>query len=70
MTKKWYSAKPTRCDICHDDFTNDDYFIDGRLEYGSHWAIMCSRCHDEWGTGLGTGKGQKYDWETLEKISG
>ena len=69
-TKKWKSEKPVDCDICKCSLTNDDYFIDGRLEYGGQWAIMCVECFNKYGVGLGLGRGQKYDWDTLEKVAG
>jgi hypothetical protein len=44
-------------------------FVDGRTIYGP-WALMCIDCHTRNGVGLGTGKGQKYDGTTLEKVEG
>lgn len=55
------------CQICHSDFT--EHVIDGRTKNGP-WAYMCEDCHTEIGCGLGTGKGQKYSVETLEKVEG
>ena len=76
MTKKWMSRAPKGCDICNREFIetdgwylNDDWFVDGRTKFGP-WAIICKQCFPFVGTGLGLGKGQKYDLDTLEKIEG
>lgn len=37
-----------------------DKFIDGKTFRGP-WAIMTPHAHDQWGRGLGTGKGQLYE---------
>lgn len=63
--KAWMGSKPTHCDICRSKLKK--VFIDGRTAFGP-WAIMCEMCHRDQGNGLGLGKGQKYDLETLEKI--
>lgn len=55
------------CDFCDAPLTK--VRIDGRTRYGV-WANMCERCHAEVGVGLGTGKGQKFDVETGEKLAG
>jgi len=70
MTKKkrWLS-KADNCDICHEPLNwclNKQWFIDGRTEYGP-WALMCPRCFEKNGVGLGIGKGQKYDVVSKEK---
>lgn len=65
---KWLSSKPTKCDLCKGKF-RDNTFIDGKTVYGP-WAIMCTTCHSHSGHGLGTGRGQKYNLETLEKLEG
>lgn len=56
--KCWYGDTPTKCDICQAPITNR--FIDGRTQHGP-WAIMCSRCHYQNGSGLGLGHGQAYE---------
>ena len=33
--------------------------VDGRTMQG-HWAYMCQSCHERYGIGLGTGKGQRF----------
>ncbi len=65
--KKWIGTWPSDCDLCHIKLTTYNYFIDGVVG-GGHWALMCPKCHDKFGQGLGTGLGQKYDSKTLEKI--
>ncbi|MBU2346567.1 MAG: hypothetical protein KJ888_20445 [Gammaproteobacteria bacterium] len=70
---KWL-GQSKNCDICQEDlhpFTNKHWFVDGKTSIGSGpWALMCARCFEIYGTGLGTGKGQKYDADTMEKIEG
>ena len=68
-TKKWKGTWPAKCDFCHGELTKVDWFVDGRTKQGP-WALMCPVCHLMDGVGLGTGRGQKYDSKTLEKIEG
>jgi hypothetical protein len=68
---KWL-GKVNKCDICKENINwtrNKQWFVDGRTTMGP-WALMCCRCFEMYGVGLGTGKGQKYDANTLEKIEG
>ena len=67
MKKKWMGSKPEKCDICFEPF--EDVFIDGKTYMGP-WGLLCRTCHSTHGCGLGTGRGQKYDLETLEKLEG
>jgi hypothetical protein len=67
--KKWMGSWPANCDICNTPLNRRDVFIDGRTKHGP-WALMCSTCHVKFGTGLGTGNGQKYSSITLEKLNG
>jgi hypothetical protein len=55
--KKWTGEPPAVCDICSKPITH--VFVDGRMASGT-WANMCSPCHQSYGVGLGTGRGQKY----------
>lgn len=48
---------PKECDICHNKI--GEKFIDGGTVWGP-WANMCPECFDEYGVGLGTGRGQEY----------
>lgn len=68
---KWLSPRPVECQICHNllGFKNTKTFVDGRLINGT-WAIMCISCHRKHGTGFGIGHGQKFDYDTLEKVRG
>ena len=66
-TRRWCSPKPCECDICRKKL--GEYFIDGRMKQGS-WAIMCLKCHKEFGIGLGLSRGQMYSTHTLEKVEG
>jgi len=47
------------CDICGD--INLKVMIDGATKSG-RWGCMCTVCHSNIGTGLGIGRGQKYEW--------
>lgn len=67
MTRKWMGSKPKACQIC--GLLLKEVFIDGRIKAGP-WAIMCEDCHSKMGAGLGTGSGQKYDLDSLEKLEG
>lgn len=68
-TKKWHGTWPSPCQLCGRPLDRQEHFIDGATVYGP-WALMCVFCHSELGLGLGTGKGQKYSSETLEKVEG
>lgn len=67
MAKKWMGMVPANCDLCHVPLS--DKFVDGATRFGP-WAIMCPGCHRDQALGLGTGRGQMYDLQTLEKIDG
>lgn len=65
--KRWLSDF-SKCDICHGEIRGKvSYFVDGATIYGP-FALMCPTCHEKFGRGLGTGKGQKYDGTTGEKL--
>lgn len=60
---------PKRCDLCKEELLGDDESVDytcydGKTIYGP-WAWMCLDCFINKGTGLGTGRGQRYvyDWQ-------
>ena len=61
----WSGSIPTRCDICGEKITNT--FIDGKV-HNAAWAIMCRKCFDNVGSGLGPGQGQIYLRATKEEI--
>lgn len=65
--KKWLSEVPEVCDICGKPFGK--HFIDGATKMGA-WALMCEKCHKNFGKGLGIGSGQLYLLETKELIEG
>lgn len=65
--KKWLSDAPTHCDLCGRGIT--EHFVDGKTVLGP-WGIMCMTCHASVGCGLGVGRGQEYDLETLVKVRG
>ena len=67
MKRKWMGPVPQHCDICQKPLKGP--FIDGRTRMGP-WGIMDESCHKQVGSGLGPGRGQKYDLTTLEKIGG
>jgi hypothetical protein len=55
---KWAESTPEKCQVC--DNKLDGVFIDGRMKGYGNWAIMCPKCHQELGAGLGIGKGHMY----------
>jgi hypothetical protein len=65
MKTKWQGDKIT-CDFCQEVH---EWFVDGKT-IGGPWAIMCPHHFEFMGVGLGTGRGQKYDAATLEKMEG
>lgn len=67
MKVRWLGTPPDKCDLCSRPI--GEFFIDGKTNQGP-WAIMCEKCHDYYGYGLGVGRGQKYDRESLEKVEG
>lgn len=72
---KWMGEDRIECVVCLNfhykttDLTKEEYFVDGKTQMGP-WALMCPRCFKLYGVGLGTGRGQKYDSKTLEKVEG
>lgn len=59
MAKKtvtWVGSK--NCDFCKKECAH--ILIDGKTIYGP-WAVMCHECYNEYGVGLGVGKGQLYE---------
>lgn len=67
--KKWIGTWPAECDICRFPLNKGSYFVDGKTVSGP-WALMCPKCFKFYGIGLGTGKGQKYNSKTREKMEG
>jgi hypothetical protein len=66
MTVRWRGSLPTTCQVCQEPLKG--FFIDGYTHSHGRWGIMCVACHKQFGTGLGTGRGQKFDMTTLEKV--
>ena len=68
--KKYWMGSVNDCDFCHSKI--DTEFIDGATTSGP-WALMCPKCFNIHGTGLGLGKGQRYKKDKngkFEKIEG
>lgn len=65
--KYWMGKKPTHCQVCKLPLIGQ--FVDGRIK-GKSWAIMGIQCFEKYGVGLGTGRGQLYCLNTLEKLEG
>lgn len=62
-TMYWISHKagqqyPVLCEICKSPCPTQ--FVDGATSNNS-WALMCVPCHNIFGRGLGTGRGQRYE---------
>jgi hypothetical protein len=60
---------PEACDTCGGKLKATPHFYDGKTRMGP-WAWMCSPCFMRLGSGLGTGKGQKYSSKSNEKVGG
>ena len=58
LPEAYQGTPPTNCDACARPITRA--FIDGATRIGP-WGNLCPVCHDMYGRGLGTGKGQKYE---------
>lgn len=56
--KRYWTGDIDNCNICKLPITT--HFIDGRLTGYTTWAIMCPKCFEDYGAGLGTGRGQLY----------
>ena len=69
--KVWMGEVPDSCELCHKKWT-DNVFFDACIRIGGRaiWGLVCAACHRNFGFGLGTGKGQKYDLTTKEKLEG
>ena len=61
----WHNPLPNLCDICGKKIT--DTFVDGKVHNAS-WAIMCPKCFEQVGSGLGIGQGQMYLKATKKEI--
>jgi hypothetical protein len=53
----WTGDVPKDCQLCGVSLKKT--FVDGWTRRG--WAYMCTECHKDYGCGLGTGEGQKYE---------
>lgn len=65
---KWISPRPEKCQWCNDELTAAKVFYDARTPQG--WAVICRRCFVDLGCRLGTGLGQEFDNNTLNKLRG
>lgn len=54
----WQGQRITDCQLCNGQITS--VFYDGKTCHGP-WAIMCPKCHETHGVGIGLGKGQRYE---------
>jgi hypothetical protein len=69
---KWGGEKPTVCGACEGNFDRSTSFVDGAIptSTGPMWGLYHVTCFKSYGGKLGTGRGQKFDMKTLEKING
>lgn len=65
VRKIWMGMNPTKCELCSNPLLK--FFIDGAMRSVGTWAIMCSSCHAVQGQGIGTGLGQKYEYQKTSK---
>jgi len=61
--KKIWIGTISNCQICQDPLLGS--MVDGVVKIGDRnaWGNICLSCHTIFGIGLGTGKGQRYDWD-------
>lgn len=50
-------SAPVTCEVCSAECSA---YVDGRTNSGM-WANMCDACHKKYGSGLGIGRGQRYE---------
>lgn len=55
--RKTYVGAPSTCNVCSGAFKGVMY--DARTQSG-RWANLCTGCFHAYGSGLGTGLGQRY----------
>jgi len=67
LERGWGGEEVAVCDFCKK--TIKTIFYDSKTIYGL-WAIICHACYLEYGTGLGLGRGQAYDKQTLKRLGG
>ena len=60
----WMGSEPNGCQMCGGALGGK--FVDGQIAGRGSWACMCIPCHAELGAGLGTGRGQLYEWDSHE----
>jgi hypothetical protein len=68
-SKKWMGNPPVKCDLCHLPLKGDSFY-DFKVPIFGQWGIGCEHCFVKYGGELGTGRGQKYNSKTMEKING
>ena len=57
--RRWYGDPPAKCEVSGRPIT--DAFVDGKLRSGGAWCLMHPEVHAAQGTGLGTGRGQRFE---------
>jgi hypothetical protein len=65
IPKYWLGSRV--CDFC--SMAYPQTLVDGKTTDGP-WAIMCLECFKVHGVGLGTGRGQRYEWTQLNEEQG
>lgn len=59
----WYGE--TTCNFCKREITEGQLY-DANTVFGC-WAVMCHNCYIKYGIGVGTGKGQRYEYNKTTK---
>jgi hypothetical protein len=70
MAKKWMGAVPEMCQCGNCRLPLKEQFVDGRDPRTGMWGIFTVTCFKRMGGTYGTGRGQRYDAKTLEKVEG
>lgn len=59
------------CDLCGQSVQQGcDWFADANVPRLGGWALCCQHCATSYDVKFGTGKGQKFNAQTREKIEG
>ncbi len=66
--RKWMSHMQ-KCDICQVPLDKEERFADAVYKPTGQWALMCPKCFQRFGLGIGDGIGQVYDSKTKAKLA-
>lgn len=70
MKSKWCGTWPANCGGCGQPLNECASFYDAYTPKYGCWGLFCPICAKRHGVRTGTGRGQKYNSETLIKEEG